>query len=62
MPPNQNVFLSRGYEWEGQVGRQDCMQSRQDYIIAVKKKRRETDSEEDSPGGAARRADVCGVM
>ena len=39
----------------------DCMQSRQDYILAVKKKRRDTDSEEDSPGDAARRAKLYGV-
>ena len=39
----------------------DCMQSRQDYIIWVKEKRRDTDSEGDSPGVAARRAELCGV-
>ena len=39
-----------------------CTQSRQDYIIALKEKRRDTDSEEDSPGGAARHAEICGLM
>ena len=38
----------------------DCMQSRQDYIIAVKEKRRDTSGEEDSPGDAKTRG-VCKV-
>ena len=37
------------------------MQSRQDYIIAVKEKRRDTRREEDSPGDAATRVESCGV-
>ena len=45
-----NGKMSRGCDWEDRVGGQDCMQSRQDYIIAVKEKRRDTNSEEDSPG------------
>ena len=36
------------------VGRQDCMQSRQDYTIAVREENN-TNSGEDDPGGAARR-------
>ena len=45
-----------GIEWDVK----DCMQSRQDYIIAVKG-RRDTRHEEDSPGDAATRAESCGV-
>ena len=37
------------------------MQSRQDYIIAVKEKRRDARRVDDSPGDAARRAESCGV-
>ena len=37
------------------------MQSRQDYMIAVKEKRIDTDSKGDDPGGAARRTEICGV-
>ena len=37
------------------------MQSRQVYIIAVKEKRGDIDSEEDSPGAAARCAELCGI-
>ena len=51
----EDSVLSRGREWEDRVGRQDCMQSRQDYIIAVEG-RRDTRREEDSPGDAATRA------
>ena len=36
------------------------MQSRQDYIIAVKEKRRDMRREEDSPGDAATRAELGG--
>ena len=37
------------------------MQLRQDYIIAIKEKRGDTDREKDSPGGAARCAEFCRV-
>ena len=49
--------MSRGQKWKDHVGRQNCMQSRQDYIIVVKEKRRATSHEEDSPGDAG----TCGV-
>ena len=53
--------VSQGHKWEDRVGCQDCMQSRQDYILAVEEKRRDTDREEDSPGGAARRTELCRI-
>ena len=40
------------------LGHQDCMQSRQEYTLAVKKKKKKTRSEGDSLGGA----EVCGVL
>ena len=54
-------LMSWGHKWEDQVGRQDCMQSRQDYIIAVKekKKRYKTRGRWPRRCGEARR--VCGV-
>ena len=42
------------------MGHQGCMQSSQDYIIAVKKKRRDTIRKADSPGDAKTR-EACGV-
>ena len=42
------------------MGRQDCMQSRQDYIIAVKEEKR-YETREDSPGDAAKHAESCAV-
>ena len=38
----------------------DCMQSRQDYMAAFQKKRRDTSHEDDSSGDAETRR-VCGV-
>ena len=43
------------------MARQDCMQSRQDYIIAIKEKRRDTGRKENRPGDAETRG-VCKVM
>ena len=37
------------------------MQSRQDYILAVKEKRIDTRRKEDSPGDAVRRAESCKI-
>ena len=39
----------------------NCMQSRQDYRIAVKGKRRDNDSKGHDPGGARTCAEICRV-
>ena len=56
---NQIRVTDTTFRDKDQVGHQDCLQSRQDHIIAVRE-RRDTSREEDSPGDAEAHG-VCGV-